>query len=409
MKGAIEKLLGSVRPHFYGEGKLKWAWPLHEGLETFLLTSSEKTHQDSHVRDPMDMKRLMIFVVFAILPAMIAGMWNIGHQGFLGEGNTADAASIVQCFLRGAWHMLPIVIVSYTAGGIWELLFCIVRKHEINEGFLVTGLLFPLTLPPTIPLWMVAVGVSFGVVIGKEVFGGTGFNVLNPALTARAFAFFAFPAAMSGTGSVWNVAGKWNPFTAYAEPIQGFTGATPLLAISAAGRGGDPLAALAAEHWTWTDAFLGNIPGSMAESSALAILIGAGMLIVTGIGSWRIMVSCVLGLVVTTGILSQVAGPESMAIMHLPPHYHLVVGGFMFGAVYMATDPVSAAQTQVGRWIYGFGIGAMVGLIRVFNPAYTEAVMMAILFMNVFAPLIDYVVIQRSTRRRVARLAAQGG
>lgn len=403
MRHAMESLFDRYRPLFHDGGKLAWAWPLFEGAETFLLTPDARTSQGAHVRDPMDMKRLMMFVVYAILPAMFAGMWNIGHQAFKVEGIT-DATAI-ECVLRGAWHMLPIVITSYAVGGVWEVLFCIVRKHEINEGFLVTGLLFPLTLPPTIPLWMVAMGVSFGVVIGKEVFGGVGYNVLNPALTARAFVFFAYPAAISGA-KVWDVAGRYNPLTRIGEPVQGYTGATPLLAATSAERGTDPVAALAAEGWTWWDLFAGTIPGSMAEVSALAILIGAAMLILTGIGSWRIMAGCVAGLVATALLLNGVAGPESVAAMTLPAHYHLVMGGFLFGAVYMATDPVSAAGTETGKLIYGFGIGVLVVLIRVLNPAYPEGMMLAILFMNVFAPLIDYVVVQRSTRARVARMAA---
>jgi len=269
----------------------------------------------------------------------------------------------------------------------------------------VTGLLYPLTLAPTTPLWIVALGITFGVVIGKEVFGGTGYNILNPALTARAFVFFAYPAVISGA-RVWDVAGQWNPFTSYGPPVDGYTGATALLAVSSVERGGDPVAALAAEGWTWMDLFLGTIPGSMGEVSALACLIGAAILIVTGIGSWRIMAGAVVGLVAGATLLNALAGPDSVAAMSLPAHYHLVMGGFAFGAVYMATDPVSAAATDLGRWIYGFFIGLLVVLIRVVNPAYPEGVMLAILFMNVFAPLIDYVVVQRSVRARVARLAA---
>jgi Na+-transporting NADH:ubiquinone oxidoreductase subunit B len=313
--------------------------------------------------------------------------------------------ALLDCVLRGAWHMLPIIAVSYAVGGFWELLFCIVRKHEVNEGFLVTGLLYPLTLAPTTPLWIVALGISFGVVIGKEVFGGTGYNILNPALTARAFVFFAYPAVISGA-KVWDVSGRWNPFTTYGPAVDGYTGATALLAVSSAAPGTDPVAAITAEGWTWWDLFAGTIPGSMGEVSTLACLIGAAILIVTGIGSWRIMVGTVAGLVATTLLLNGLAGPESVAAMSLPFHYHLVMGGFAFGAVYMATDPVSAAATETGRLIYGFFVGVLVILIRVLNPAYPEGMMLSILFMNVFAPLIDYLVIQRSARQRMARLAA---
>jgi Na+-transporting NADH:ubiquinone oxidoreductase subunit B len=403
MRSTIEGLFDRYRSQFHGDGKLVWAWPLFEFAESFLLTPGDKTQHGAHVRDPMDLKRLMIIVVYAILPAMLAGMWNIGHQAFLVEG-VKDPA-LLDCVLRGAWHMLPIIAVSYAVGGFWELLFCIVRKHEVNEGFLVTGLLYPLTLAPTTPLWIVALGISFGVVIGKEVFGGTGYNILNPALTARAFVFFAYPAVISGA-KVWDVSGRWNPFTTYGPAVDGYTGATALLAVSSAAPGTDPVAAITAEGWTWWDLFAGTIPGSMGEVSTLAALIGAAILIVTGIGSWRIMVGTVAGLVATTLLLNGLAGPESVAAMSLPFHYHLVMGGFAFGAVYMATDPVSAAATETGRLIYGFFVGVLVILIRVLNPAYPEGMMLSILFMNVFAPLIDYLVIQRSARQRMARLAA---
>lgn len=403
---ALEGLFDRYRPLFEEKGRFAWAWPIFEGAETFALTPGTKTSKGVHVRDPMDMKRLMTMVIYALLPATIAGWYNIGYRAFAYEG-LLDQVSWVDCLLRGGWHMLPIIVTSYAVGGLAELVFCIVRKHEINEGFLVTGLLYPLTLPPTIPLWMVALGVIFGVVIGKEVFGGVGMNVLNPALTARAFVFFTYPAAISGTG-VWDVAGRSNPLTISGEPVQGYTGATPLLAVSGGERGQSAVELLASAPygWSWNDLALGSIPGSMGEVSAAAIAVGALFLVATGIASWRIMVGCVVGLVGMTLVFNGFADADSLPLLNLPPHYHLVMGGFAFGAVFMATDPVSAAHTDLGRWLYGIGIGALCVIVRVVNPAYPEGMMLAILFMNVFAPLIDYYVLQATTRRRALRLAA---
>ncbi|MGC6494507.1 MAG: NADH:ubiquinone reductase (Na(+)-transporting) subunit B [Myxococcota bacterium] len=400
---AIASLFDRYRSHFEPDGSLNWAWPMFEGAETFFFTPGEHTEKGVHVRDPMDMKRLMIFVLYALAPAILAGWYNVGYRAFFYEGVTDVSA--VECILRGAWHMLPIIITSYTAGGIAELIFCIVRKHEINEGFLVTAMLFPLTLPPTIPLWMVAAGVIFGVVIGKEVFGGVGMNILNPALTARAFVFFTYPAAISGAG-VWDVSNQWNPLTSYGPAVDGYTGATPLLAVASAERGADATQVLADMGWTLDALALGTIPGSMGEVSAVAIAMGAMFLIATGIASWRIMAGCVAGLFGMVFVFNAFAtGNDFLALMSLPPHYHLVMGGFAFGTVFMATDPVSSSSTKTGRWLYGIGIGMLCALIRVVNPAYPEGMMLAILFMNVFAPLIDYYVVEATTRRRVARMA----
>jgi Na+-transporting NADH:ubiquinone oxidoreductase subunit B len=341
------------------------------------------------------------------------GWYNIGHQAFLAEG-LADQTWI-DCLIRGGTAMFPIIMVSYMAGGAAELLFCIVRDHEINEGFLVTGILFPLTLPPTIPLWMVAAGIIFGVVIGKEVFGGVGMNILNPALTARAFVFFTYPAEISGA-KIWDVAGpqagqghianQWFGTNGAALSVDAYSGATPLLATANGPAGGDSVAILAENNWGWMDMFMGSIPGSMGEVSAAAAIVGAIFLVVTRIASLRIMVGAVLGVVAMASLLNVLAGPESVAMMTLPAHYHLVMGGFAFGAVFMATDPCSSAATPRGRWIYGFMIGVLVVIIRVLNPAYPEGTMLAILFMNVFAPLIDHYVVKASTRRRIARMAA---
>jgi len=394
MKQFIQGLFDAQRHRFHKGGDLEWAYPLFEFPEVFLLTPGDKTQQGAHVRDPADHKRLMMVVIYALIPATVWGMYNVGAQAFLAEGHPGG---VVESLIRGAIAMLPIIITSYAVGGVWELLFSVVRKHEINEGFLVTGLLFPLTLAPTTPLWIVAVAVSFGVVIGKEVFGGTGMNILNPALTGRAFVFFSYPAAISGA-KVWDVADK------ALVNVDTYTGATPLLAV--AGSSKPPIEALAAQGWTWWDLFIGNIPGSMGEVSAAAALVGAAVLILSGVGSWRIMVGCVAGLSATAFMFNGLAGESTNMMMHLPASYHLVMGGFAFGAVFMATDPVSAAITPVGRLIYGFLIGVMAALVRVVNPAFPEGMMLAILFLNVFAPLIDYFAIKGGRSRRIARMAS---
>ena len=404
MKKFLEGQFDSLRPMFEEGGSLNWAWPLFEGQETFFLTPKHKTKHGAHVRDRMDMKRLMIFVLYALAPAILLGWYNIGYQGYAAEG---VEASLVDCILRGGVAMLPVIITSYAAGGLAELVFCIVRKHEINEGFLVTAMLFPLTLPPTIPLWMTALGIIFGVVIGKEVFGGVGMNILNPALTARAFVFFTYPAAISGA-NIWDVGGK--DLFAAEQMVDGYTGATPLLAASSGALKDGTASTSAVEiltsyGFTWDQMALGLIPGSMGEVSSVAALLGAIFLIITGIASWRTMVSCVAGLFVMSGIFYAFGSESSVSMMSLPPWYHLVMGGFAFGTVFMATDPVSSATTEWGRVVYGFFIGVLTALIRVVNPAYPEGVMLAILFMNVFAPLIDYFIVKQSTRRRVARMA----
>ncbi|MBZ0269375.1 NADH:ubiquinone reductase (Na(+)-transporting) subunit B [bacterium] len=382
------KKFEELRPHFSKGGRFERLYPLFEAKESFLFVLPHTAKGRTHVRDAMDIKRLMSTVIVALLPCILWGMWNVGYQKLTALG---EPAGLVASLLHGAWHVLPIILVSYLVGGIWEVTFAIVRKHEINEGFLVTGMLFPLVCPPTLPLWMVAAAISFGTVIGKEVFGGTGMNILNPALTARAFAFFAYPAQMSGD-AVWRAGGP-----------DAMSGATPL-AVAAQARGPEVVGALATHGITFRDSFLGLIPGSIGEVSALACLLGAGVLIVTGVGAWRIMVSMVVGGLVGGVLMNAGAGPSSAGIMHLPPHWHLVVGGFAFGCVYMATDPVSAAATHVGKLIYGFLIGVLAVLIRAVNPAYPEGVMLAILFMNVFAPLIDHFVVKRNIKRRLARV-----
>ena len=381
------------------------AYPLYEALDTFLYTPGQVTSGPSHIRDGIDLKRMMSTVVVALLPCIVMAMWNTGYQANLAIaalGITPDAAAnwrygvinslgvgydsanLIANLLHGALYFIPAYLVTNIVGGTWEVIFSTIRKHEVNEGFLVTGFLFPLTLPPSIPLWQVAVGISFGVVIGKEVFGGTGRNFLNPALTARAFLYFAYPTAIVGD-AVWTA-------------CDGFTGATPLGALATA----DIAVGMGAISETFEQAFLGTMQGSMGETSTLACLIGAFILIATRIGSWRIMAGVVFGAIVFSIFLTSV-GSETNPMFAMPWYWHLSVGGFAFGTVFMATDPVSAAMTERGKWFYGALIGALTILIRVINPAYPEGIMLAILFGNVFAPVIDYVVVQCNIKRRLAR------
>ena len=399
----LRDLLDEVEPHFEKGGVLEKLYPAYEALDTFIYTPGSVNEGPTHVRDGIDLKRTMITVVVALLPCILMAMWNTGYQinlvlakmdlssagGWRGAVIDAleigyDPGSMLANFFHGSLYFLPIFLVCNIVGGTWEALFSIVRKHEINEGFLVTGMLFPLTLPATIPLWQVAVGISFGVVIGKEVFGGTGKNFLNPALTARAFLYFAYPAQITGD-AIWTA-------------VDGFTAATPLGLVAA-----DGMVALT-ETMTMTQAFLGTIPGSIGETSTLACLIGAFILIASGVGSWRIMVSMVIGTVGTAALL-QAIGSDTNPMFQMSPLWHLVLGGFAFGTVFMATDPVSACMTNTGRWFYGLLIGFMTILIRVINPAFPEGVMLAILFGNVFAPVIDHVVLQANIKRRMLRTA----
>lgn len=385
----------NIKPNFEKGGKLEKFYPAFDALETFLFVPGHTTDsKGSHIRDGIDMKRTMIMVVVALIPALLFGMWNTGYQHFMAMGETA---TFWEQFGFGALKVLPLVIVSYAAGLGVEFLFAIIKKHQVNEGFLVSGMLIPLCLPVEIPLWMVAVATIFAVVIGKEVFGGTGMNILNVALTARAFLFFAYPTWMSGD-KVWIGEGT-NEAVAYAD---GSTGAT-LLAQATEKSSGFVNAAGAEYGDTFMAAFMGLIPGSIGETSTLAILIGAAILLITGIGSWKIMLSGVVGAYVM-GLLFNAWGANEF--MMVPAHYHLVIGGLAFGIVFMATDPVTAAQTSTGKYIYGFLIGFLGIMIRVFNPAYPEGIMLAILFMNVMAPLIDHYVIQANIKRRKKRAVA---
>lgn len=385
----LQKQLDKIRPNFQKGGKFYWLHSTFDATETFLFVPGETTHNGAHIRDGVDLKRTMFTVIIAMLPVLLFGLWNTGYQHFVALGK-ADTASLLDCFGFGLVQVLPIIIVSYAVGLGIEFFFCQIKGHKVNEGFLVTGMLIPLCLPPTIPLWMVAVGTAFAVIIGKEVFGGTGMNLLNPALTARVFLFFAYPAYMAGEYRadqeyIWYTANR-------ADVADGFSGAT-ILARAAEGK------ELGFSAW---DAFIGTIPGSVGETSTLACLIGAAILIITGVGSWRIMLSTFAG-GAAMGLLLNVLTPSPTHFMAMPFYYHLVIGGFAFGAIYMATDPVSAAQTDRGKLIYGFLIGIICVLIRVFNPAYPEGMMLAILLMNIFAPLIDYFVVNANKKRRLAR------
>ncbi|MBN1988677.1 MAG: NADH:ubiquinone reductase (Na(+)-transporting) subunit B [Bacteroidales bacterium] len=379
---ALRKYLDKVKPNFQKGGKYEFLHSTFDAFETFLFVPDKVTSRGSHIRDGVDMKRTMIMVVLALVPALLFGMWNTGYQHTLSIG---ESWSLWQTFFFGFIKVLPIIVVSYVVGLGIEFAFAQYRHHEVNEGFLVTGMLIPLIVPVDVPLWMVALATAFAVVIGKEVFGGTGMNVFNPALTARAFLFFAYPSYMSGD-KVWV-----NGLMAGNVPVDGFSGATPLAKAAAYNQ-------LPSAY----DMFMGFIPGSIGETSTLAILIGAAILIITGIGSWKIIASTFAGGLVMGLILNAFAVNP---FMEIPAYYHLIMGGFAFGAVFMATDPVTAAQTSRGKWIYGFLIGVFAVLVRVLNPAYPEGMMLSILLMNAFAPLIDHYIVQANVNRRLKRAA----
>ncbi|AWI78546.1 NADH:ubiquinone reductase (Na(+)-transporting) subunit B [Parazoarcus communis] len=399
----LRSYLDSIEHHFEKGGKHEKWYALYEAVDTALYRPSSVTRTTAHVRDGLDLKRMMITVWMCTFPALFFGMWNIGFQAntiyaanpdllaaqdgwrmaLIAVFASFDPGSVWDNMVHGAAYFLPIYLVTFVVGGFWEVLFASIRRHEVNEGFFVTSVLFALICPPTVPLWQVALGISFGVVIGKEVFGGTGKNFLNPALTGRAFLYFAYPAQLSGD-AVWTA-------------VDGYTGATPL-SLGAAGG----LDQIVAGGITWMDAFLGLIHGSVGETSTLAILIGGAVLLIMKIASWRIVAGVMIGMI-GMSLLFNGIGSASNPMFGLPWYWHLVVGGFAFGMIFMATDPVSASMTNTGKWIFGAFIGIMTVLIRVVNPAFPEGIMLAILFANLCAPLIDHFVVSANIKRRLAR------
>ena len=378
----FKNILSSVKPHFLEGGKLEKMYPAYDAFETFLFVPDHTTQSGSHIRDAVDLKRTMAFVILSLIPCVIFGMWNIGEQYFIAKG---IQSTFLESLSFGFWKFLPLLVVSYGVGLTIEFAFAVYRGHSVNEGYLVSGMLIPLIMPIDVPLWMLAISVIFAVVIGKEVFGGTGMNILNPALTARAFLFFAYPSHMSGD-KVW----------VHGANVDGYSGETILGALATNTENWSSLL------WTSYDAFMGYIPGSIGETSFIAILIGGLFLIITGIGSWRIILFTFIGGYLTA-LLFNLWGLNTL--MSTPAHVHLLIGGFAFGAVFMATDPVTASQTNSGKIIYGLLVGFFAIVIRIFNPAYPEGMMLAILLMNVFAPLIDHYLINANIKRRVKRLS----
>ena len=398
---SLRSMLDSIEPHFHKGGRLEKFYALYEAADTIFYTPGYVTKSGSHVRDGIDLKRMMITVWLCTFPAIFFGMYNLGYQantamdsmgilqaegwrgGFVAAIAGFDSASVWDNMMLGASYWLPVYLVVFVVGGFWEVLFAAVRGHEVNEGFFVTSVLFALILPPDIPLWQAALGITFGIVVGKEVFGGTGMNFLNPALTGRAFLYFAYPAQMSGD-AVWTA-------------VDGFSGAT---ALGLANMGG--VSAIADAGITWGDAFIGNIQGSVGEVSTLAIFAGGAVLLWTRIAAWRIVAGVMMGMLAMSLLLNLI-GSDTNPLFALPFYWHLVLGGFAFGMIFMATDPVSSSMTHTGKWYFGILIGVMVVLIRVLNPAFPEGMMLAILFANLFAPLIDYYVTEANIKRRVAR------
>ncbi|MBB1487511.1 NADH:ubiquinone reductase (Na(+)-transporting) subunit B [Oceanospirillum sediminis] len=398
----LRQILDNMEPHFHKGGKYENWYALYEAVDTIFYAPDSTTKTTAHVRDGADLKRMMITVWMCTFPAMFFGMWNVGYHANMGMAETGinaadvegwrhafisvlagyDPASLWDNMIHGAMYFLPVYAVTFAVGGFWEVLFAMKRGHEVNEGFFVTSILFALTLPPTIPLWQVALGISFGVVVAKEIFGGTGKNFLNPALAGRAFLYFAYPAQISGD-AVWTA-------------VDGYTGATAL-GVAAAG-GMESLA----ETLTWWDSFLGVMPGSMGETSTLAIMIGGGVLLATRIAAWRIVAGVLIGLFAMSTLLN-VIGSDTNPMFAMPWYWHLTLGGVAFGMFFMATDPVSASMTNTGKIWFGILIGVMTVMIRVINPAFPEGIMLAILFANLFAPFIDHFVVQANIKRRMMR------
>ena len=400
----LRDVLDNIEPHFETGGRFEKFYSVYEMVDTIFYSPGHVTKTSSHVRDAVDMKRVMTTVWWCAFFPMFAGMYHAGLQANLAmdamgveslEGWRGvllelvagyDADSIWDCVVYGAMFYVPIYMVVFVVGGLWEVAIATIRGHEVNEGFFVTSILFSLIVPASLPLWQAALGISFGVVIGKEIFGGTGKNFLNPALTGRAFLFFAYPAEISGD-AVWTA-------------VDGFSGATPLGIAALQGMEG-----VTTTGFTWMDAFLGKMQGSVGETSTLAIFVGGAILLITKVASWRIMVGVMLGMI-ATALMFNSLGSDTNPMFSMPWYWHLVLGGFAFGMVYMATDPVSAAMTNTGKWWYGALIGVMCVLIRVINPAFPEGIMLAILFANLFAPLIDWQVVRSNVKRRLARVGA---
>lgn len=389
----LRNILDKIEPAFKEGGKLEKLYPIYEATDTILFSTDVRTHSGPHIRDSVDIKRVMILVVVALIPCYIFGAMNVGYQMALVLG---QSSTWQENLMMGALKILPIIAVTFASGAFWEVLFSLVRKHPISEGFLVTCALIPLVMPPTIPLWQVSVATTFGIVIGKEIFGGVGMNIFNPALVARAFLFFTYPGRISGD-KVW-VAGP-----------DGTSGATAL-AIPAVVKSQDAVKLLESVtqfDYSWMNMFMGWVPGSIGETSTLWCTVGALFLVVTGIASWRVIAGAVLGLAgmaTITNFMGEMA-ESTNTMLTLPAHYHLVMGGFAFGIAFMATEPVTGAHTNKGRWVYGIFIGALTVIVRSINPAYPEGTMLAILLMNAFAPLIDYFVIKGNVKRRMARYA----
>ncbi len=385
----LKKPFDKIAHHFEKGGKWEKFYPIYEGHRTILFAPDATTSKTgTQIKDAVDLKRMMFTVIIAMIPCLLFGMWNVGHQHFLAVGETAGLLDKV---LIGAIQVVPMLIVAYGVGLVTEFTFCVIKQKPVEEGFLVSGMLIPLVMPPTMPLWQIGLATLFAVIIAKEAFGGTGMNILNIALTARAFLYFAYPSQISGD-KVWTYLGD-------KTPIDGFSGATILgvggeattdSTVDVAGRLGNQL----------MDFVIGTVPGSIGETSFIMCIIGAIILVATGVGSWKIIFSVFAG-AIGMGLLFNAVGGNPF--LEMPAHYHLVIGGLAFGAVFMATDPVTAAQTESGKWIYGLMIGAITVLIRVINPAYPEGIMLAILFMNVFAPLIDFYVVEANKKRRLKR------
>ena len=417
----LRNILDKIEPLFTKGGKLESLYPLYEAGDTFLYTPNEKTKKPPFVRDNIDLKRTMILVVLALLPCLLFGIFNVGHQYYHFVETTTEA-TVLDKILIGLQSVIPIYIVAFTVGGLTEVIFAIIRKHEVNEGFLVTGFLIPLVMPPSLPLWMVAISTIFGVVIGKEIFGGTGYNIFNPALVARVFAFFAYPTALSGD-TVWvykmpetdGLSAATSLLASAKESVSSFSvpdyGLFSFLNGSLHNQFVDVTNSLGQTHvdvdLSWTSLFLGLIPGSIGETSTLAVLLGAGLIAITGVGSKKIILSTTLGMVITSFLLYMFGAliGSTNPMMYLPPHYHFVMGSFAFAMIFMATEPVTSAHSQKGKLYYGLLIGFMCVIIRAINPAYPEGMMLGILFANAFAPLIDYYVVESHIQKRKRRYA----